>query len=237
MKQSFQPKVNKPCFIKGINKKGIVKEARLSDMQTKVTYFSRETDKRITAWFDNSQLEEYKQPKKNPKNISQFEQTREFHIAFDCPAPVVPTELSDKLAMNRAAFILEEVIELLYATAGNQERFKQFFDELIDRAELTFDKQLKKPFPKSKLIGQIDAFTDILYFGNGGFVELGVVPDNIYSIVHAANMGKLFPDGKPHYNEVGKVIKPDNWEQEFAPEPKIEKEVTNQINIGSKRFK
>ena len=63
MKQPFYPKINKPCFIKGINKKGIVKEAELATERTKVTYFSRENDQRITAWFSNSQLEEYR-----PKN-------------------------------------------------------------------------------------------------------------------------------------------------------------------------
>lgn len=25
-------------------------------------------------------------------------------------------------------------------------------------------------------------------------------------------MSKLWPDGKPHYNEIGKVIKPVGWE-------------------------
>ncbi|WP_342423079.1 HAD family hydrolase [Paenibacillus sp. FSL E2-0178] len=171
------------------------------------------------------------------ENKTQFEQVREFHEAFNCPAPEVPTELSDKLAVNRASFIMEEVIELLYATAGNEERFAQFFSELISNAEKTYGKQLTKPFPEYKLIGQIDAFTDILYFANGGFVETGIIPDAIFNTVHRANIGKIFPDGKPHYNEVGKVIKPDNWEQDHAPEPKILSEVEQQIALGSKRFK
>ncbi|ASA26380.1 hypothetical protein B9T62_18385 [Paenibacillus donghaensis] len=167
---------------------------------------------------------------------TQFEQVREFHQAFNCPAPEVPTELSDKLSMNRASFILEEVIELLYATAGDKERFDRFFAELILNAEKTYDKQLKKPFPDNKLIGQIDAFTDILYFANGGFVETGIIPDKIFNLVHKANMGKIFPDGEPHYNEVGKVVKPDNWENDHAPEPKILIEANNQIELGAKRF-
>lgn len=32
-------------------------------------------------------------------------------------------------------------------------------------------------------------------------------------------MSKLFPDGKPHYNETGKVIKPEGWED---PNKKLE---------------
>lgn len=162
-----------------------------------------------------------------------FEKVREFQKAFNCPAPEEPTELNDKLAMNRASFIMEEVIELLYATAGTKERFNNMYFELILNAKRTYVKQLTKPFPEDKLIGQVDALTDILYFTNGGFVESGVIPDEIFNIVHSANMNKIFPDGKPHYNEVGKVIKPEGWE---APEPKIEEEINRQIEQGAKRF-
>jgi predicted HAD superfamily Cof-like phosphohydrolase len=170
------------------------------------------------------------------QNKTQFEQVREFHLNFNCPAPGTPEKLSDKLAGNRAAFIMEEVIELLHATAGNDERFEAFYQELMARAAESYQKQLQKSYPDNQLIGQMDAFTDILYFANGGFVEAGVEPDPIFNIVHAANMGKIFPDGKPHYNEVGKVIKPDNWEHDHAPEPKIHAEVNRQLELGGKRF-
>ena len=41
----------------------------------------------------------------------------------------------------------------------------------------------------------------------------------MFDIVQKANMAKLWPDGKPHYNpKDGKVIKPDGWED---PAPKI----------------
>ncbi|MGR6760264.1 hypothetical protein ACU1JV_00275 [Paenibacillus sp. T2-29] len=176
-----------------------------------------------------SSIKNYKVPEAN----SDFFKVREFQKAFNCPAPDVPTILSDKLAINRASFILEEVIELLYATAGNKERFDKFFAELVLNAEKTYDKQLTKPFPEDNLIGQIDALIDIKYFAEGGLVEASVVPDRIFDLVHQANMSKIFPDGEPHYNEVGKVIKPEGWE---APEPKIEEEVKRQIKLGTKRF-
>ncbi|WP_413986343.1 hypothetical protein [Paenibacillus polymyxa] len=176
-----------------------------------------------------SSIKNYKVPEAN----SDFFKVREFQKAFNCPAPDVPTILSDKLAINRASFILEEVIELLYATAGNKERFDKFFAELVLNAEKTYDKQLTKPFPEDRLIGQIDALIDIKYFAEGGLVEASVVPDRIFDLVHQANMSKIFPDGEPHYNEVGKVIKPEGWE---APEPKIEEEVKRQIKLGTKRF-
>ena len=43
-------------------------------------------------------------------------------------------------------------------------------------------------------------------------------------------MGKLFPDGKPHYDPVtNKVLKPENWQMEYAPESKIAAEIQRQI--------
>ncbi|WP_411735074.1 HAD family hydrolase [Paenibacillus sp. M2] len=171
----------------------------------------------------------------NSINIkTDFMKVREFQKAFNCPAPETPTALDDKLVTNRANFIMEEVVELLYASSdGDKDKFREFTNNLISSIYDTYDKQLTKPFPEDRLIGQVDALIDIKYFAEGGLVEASVIPDEIFNIVHCANMQKLFPDGKPHYNTVGKVIKPDGWE---APEPKIEKEIKRQIDLGTLRF-
>ena len=66
---------------------------------------------------------------------------------------------------------------------------------------------------------QADAMIDLMYFALGTMVEMGLEPDELFEIVQQANMAKLWPDGKPHYNpKDGKVIKPDTWED---PAPKI----------------
>ncbi len=66
---------------------------------------------------------------------------------------------------------------------------------------------------------QADAMIDLLYFALGTMVEMGLEPDELFAIVQEANMSKLWPDGKPHYNpKDGKVIKPEGWED---PTPKI----------------
>jgi predicted HAD superfamily Cof-like phosphohydrolase len=75
------------------------------------------------------------------------------------------------------------------------------------------------------VIGQADAMIDAIYFLLGTLVEMGVKPQAVFEIVQEANMSKVFPDGKPHFNEVGKVIKPQGW---VAPEPKIEAEIKRQ---------
>lgn len=48
---------------------------------------------------------------------------------------------------------------------------------------------------------------------------MGVSPDELFYIVQEANMSKLWSDGRPHYNDMGKVIKPQGWQD---PHPKLE---------------
>lgn len=165
-----------------------------------------------------------------------FEKAREFQKAFNCPAPDVPTPLSDAQAMNRASFAAEEAIELLFATAMDKEKFKHMYKEFLVRLDKSYHKQLTKELPPSKLIGQVDALIDLKYFAEGGLVEASVIPDAIFDSVHQANMGKIWDDGKPHYDEYGKIIKPPNWEKDFAPEPKIAEEINRQIELGATRF-
>ena len=64
---------------------------------------------------------------------------------------------------------------------------------------------------------QADAMIDLIYFALGTLVEMGVQPDEIFDIVHEANMTKLFEDGTVHYRGT-KVIKPPHWQD---PKPKI----------------
>ena len=75
---------------------------------------------------------------------------------------------------------------------------------------------------------QTDAMIDLIYFALGTLVEMGVRPEQLFRIVHEANMSKLFPDGTPHYNEDGKTIKPPTW---VDPEQKIIDEVEWQRDI------
>ena len=66
---------------------------------------------------------------------------------------------------------------------------------------------------------QADAMIDLMYFALGTMVEMGLEADELFAIVQQANMAKLWPDGKPHYNpKDGKVMKPEGWED---PAPKI----------------
>jgi predicted HAD superfamily Cof-like phosphohydrolase len=73
--------------------------------------------------------------------------------------------------------------------------------------------------------GQADAMIDIIYFALGGLVEMGVKPERLFDIVHAANMAKLWEDGRPRFRGDGKVIKPEGWRD---PGPELEREILSQ---------
>lgn len=76
-----------------------------------------------------------------------------------------------------------------------------------------------------EIVEQADAMIDVIYFALGTLVEMGIKPDNLFDIVQAANMAKLWPDGQPHYNAEGKTIKPSTWED---PHTKLEAEIRRQ---------
>lgn len=52
---------------------------------------------------------------------------------------------------------------------------------------------------------------DLLYVVYGAAVELGVDLDDVFLQVHKDNLAKLWPDGKPRFDEDGKVRKPDTY--------------------------
>lgn len=78
-----------------------------------------------------------------------------------------------------------------------------------------------------EIVEQADAMIDVIYFALGTLVEMGIEPDSLFEIVQEANMSKLWPDGKPHYNAEGKTIKPSTWED---PHEKLKAEIERQAN-------
>ena len=58
-----------------------------------------------------------------------------------------------------------------------------------------------------------DALTDILYVTYGAGFAYGIDLDKCFKEVQRANMSKLGKDGKPIYNEKGKVMKGPNYSE------------------------
>ena len=68
-------------------------------------------------------------------------------------------------------------------------------------------KELKHAIEKKDLKETIDALTDILYVTYGAGHAFGVNLDKCFEEVQKSNMSKLGEDGRPIYNENGKVMK------------------------------
>ena len=71
--------------------------------------------------------------------------------------------------------------------------------------------QVKKVNKTKNLKEVADALTDILYVTYGAGYAYGINLDKCFKEVQRANMSKLGNDGKPIYNEKGKVMKGPNY--------------------------
>ncbi|WP_415314794.1 phosphoribosyl-ATP diphosphatase [Candidatus Pelagibacter sp. Uisw_137] len=67
--------------------------------------------------------------------------------------------------------------------------------------------ELKEAMRNRDLLEVADALTDILYVTYGAGHAFGIDLDKCFEEVQSSNMSKLGEDGKPIYNESGKVLK------------------------------
>ena len=67
--------------------------------------------------------------------------------------------------------------------------------------------ELKEAMKNNDLVEVADALTDILYVTYGAGHAFGINLDECFNEVQNSNMSKLGEDGKPIYNENGKVMK------------------------------
>ena len=71
--------------------------------------------------------------------------------------------------------------------------------------------ELKTAIKDNNILEVADALTDILYVTYGAGHSFGVDLDKCFDEVQKSNMSKLGGDGKPIYNEAGKVMKGPNY--------------------------
>ena len=71
--------------------------------------------------------------------------------------------------------------------------------------------ELKDAMEKKDLLEVADALTDILYVTYGAGHAFGIDLDGCFNEVQNSNMSKLDQNGKPIYNESGKVMKGPNY--------------------------
>ena len=77
--------------------------------------------------------------------------------------------------------------------------------------------ELKQAISEKNLTEVADALTDILYVTYGAGHAFGINLDNCFEGVQKSNMSKLGKDGKPIFNESGKVMKgPDYFKPDLS---------------------
>ena len=74
-------------------------------------------------------------------------------------------------------------------------------------------KELEQAMKTKNLKEISDALTDILYVTYGAGFAYGIDLDRCFKEVQRANMSKLGEDGKPIFNEKGKVMKGPNYRE------------------------
>ena len=109
--------------------------------------------------------------------MSNFNKVKTFMVTFGQEVKTKPSFSNDKINNLRYDLIKEELEELKVAMKNK---------DLLEVA---------------------DALTDILYVTYGAGHAFGIDLDKCFEEVQSSNMSKLGEDGKPTYNESGKVMK------------------------------
>tara|TARA_Y100000590_G_scaffold239218_1_gene269057 strand:+ start:544 stop:912 length:369 start_codon:yes stop_codon:yes gene_type:complete len=107
-------------------------------------------------------------------------------------------------------------VKVFMKTYGQEIKDKASFpnDKIIKlRLDLINEeiKELQEAIHNKDLVEIADALTDILYVTYGAGHSFGINLDKCFSEVQRSNMSKLGTDGKPIYNESGKVMKGPNY--------------------------
>ena len=113
-----------------------------------------------------------------------------------------------------------ESVKKFMETFGQEIKEKACFpnDKIISlRYDLIKEEleELKEAMDKKNLKEVADALTDILYVTYGAGHAFGINLDKCFEEVQNSNMSKLGSDGRPIFNDKGKVMKGPNY---FKPD-------------------
>ena len=113
-----------------------------------------------------------------------------------------------------------EKVKLFMDTYGQEVKDKaEFSDTKTNKLRIDLIKEeleeLTQAMNDKNLLEVADALTDILYVTYGAGHAFGIDLDKCFEEVQNSNMSKLGEDGKPIYNEAGKVMKGPNY---FKPD-------------------
>lgn len=129
----------------------------------------------------------------------------EFHKAMGLD---IDSQPRSNLLQMRKKLLLEEVMEAV---------------EAIDILSMEIERGKKGT--RKQWANLLKELADVQYVLSGTFISFNTFPnsfDPAFNRVHDSNMSKLGDNGKPIYNEYGKVLKGKNYK-----EPKLESLISN----------
>jgi hypothetical protein len=147
------------------------------------------------------------------------------------------TDLDVKIrAFNKLYGLPAPDIPGLSSREDTKNKLNRFWNIVAEELEEVRDilKQLDEPgtTPELVLTDIADWLGDIIVYCASELTKYGLRPSDVLGIIMASNMSKLGPDGKPIYDERGKVMKgPGYWK----PEPMLLRYIQAAIRQGSKQ--
>lgn len=110
--------------------------------------------------------------------------------------------------MNKEYQMVKEFHKLMGQPIGEKPRLLS--SDRVDLRAKWLMEECSEFIDADNVEDQADALIDIIVFALGGFVEMGILPERLFEVVHQANMQKMGPGGKPIFID-GKVSKPPGF--------------------------
>lgn len=150
--------------------------------------------------------------------MNAFEKVTEFQNKLIAP---VPSEVECLSCSEDGGWKFGPLLNELEAV---ENELKQFISPQALQSRLMVE-ELREFMEASHTIGQADALIDLIYICMGGLSRMGLDGQKLFDVVHDANMTKLWEDGKPRFDEQGKLLKPPHF---VRPEETIAAEIDRQ---------
>lgn len=112
------------------------------------------------------------------------------------------------LAMGQPVPTLSEVLNSQAPPVLTSTYYRLCIEELNETREALTDLILAETIELGHIAPVVDGAIDLIYVAAGLLNSLGVNADEAWMEVHNSNMSKRGDDGKVHFREDGKVLKP-----------------------------
>jgi len=141
-----------------------------------------------------------------PERVTNFDsKIRAFNKLYNLPCPATPT-IPSRPELGRELNAFYDIL---------LEECKEVYDILQ-----AIDGPVGHECDEDILTDIADWLGDIMVYCASQLAKYGLQSDDVLGIIMASNMSKLGPDGKPIYDDRGKVLKGPNY---WQPEPMIKR--------------